>query len=259
MKNWAEVRARSTERIVAWAGEQAWAKAMANCQQDAHWHAEGDVWTHTLLVIRQLESLPEWPFLDRESQLMLLFTALLHDAGKPATTEVDQATGRTRSPKHALAGAELARVVLRELGCELGLREKIVGLVRFHGRPPYLLEKPDPAHDVIRLSWLVDNRLLYLFALADSRGRRTADMSRAEENIDLWKLVADENQCFDRPYGFANEHARFLFYREALSSLYYVPREEFSCTVTMMSGLPGSRQGHVAGPKPPGFAGGFAR
>jgi putative nucleotidyltransferase with HDIG domain len=240
MKSWAEVQLASTEQILTWAEGQPWAQAMAECQQDARWHAEGDVWTHTLMVAAEIERLPEWPLLDRNSQLALLFTALLHDSGKPATTHIDEATGRTRSPKHAGVGAAIARGVLRDLGCELRLREKVVSLVRFHGRPPFVLEKPNPAHEAITLSWLVDNRLLYLFALADSRGRRTADTSRAEETIELWKLVANENQCFDQPYGFANDQARFLFYRDALSSLHYVPREDYSCTVTMMSGLPGS-------------------
>jgi predicted kinase len=240
MKSWDEVQIASTGEIVAWAELQPWARAMASCGQDATWHGEGDVWTHTLMVITQIERLPDWPSLDRDSQLTLLFTGLLHDSGKPATTHVDEATGRTRSPKHSVASVAIARTVLRNLGCELGLREKIVGLVRFHGRPPFLLEKPDPAHEVIRLSWLVDNRLLYLFALADSRGRLTTEMSRAEENAELWKLVAEENQCFDQPYRFANDQARFLFYRESLSSLYYEPREEYSCTVTFMSGLPGA-------------------
>ena len=240
MKSWEEVRNSSTDEIKSWAGGEPWARAMANCQQDAEWHAEGDVWTHTLMVIDQIERLPEWPSFDRDSQLKLLFTGLLHDSGKPATTQIDEATGRTRSPKHSLASVSIARAVLRDLGCELELREKIVGLVRFHGRPAFLLEKPDPAHEVIKLSWLVENRLLYLFALADLRGRQTTDMTRSEEKTELWKMVADENQCFDQPYRFANDQARFLFYRESLSSVYYVPREEYSCTVTLMSGLPGA-------------------
>jgi predicted kinase len=126
------------------------------------------------------------------------------------------------------------------LGCDLKLREGIAALVRFHGRPPYLLEKPDPARELIWLSWLVDNRLLYLFALADTRGRCTREMTRPEENIHLWKMVAEETGCFDRRYAFANDHARFLFYRESLSSLYYVPREDYRCTVTLLSGLPAS-------------------
>lgn len=240
MKNWDEVKRASTDQIFAWAEIQPWARAMADCRQDAEWHAEGDVWTHTRMVAAEVERLPEWPALDRDAQLKLLFAALFHDAGKPDTTAVDPATGRTHSPKHALVGMELSRTVLRDLGCDLDVREAIAGLVRYHGRPPYLLEKPDPAHEVISLSWLANNRLLYLFALADTRGRRTREMSRPEENLHLWRMAAEENGCFDRPYAFANDHARFLFYREALSSLHYTPREEYRCTVTLLSGLPGA-------------------
>jgi predicted kinase len=65
-------------------------------------------------------------------------------------------------------------------------------------------------------------------------------MGLPEENIHLWKVAAEENQCFDQPYAFANDHARFLFYRGALSSLHYTPREEYRCTVTLMAALPGS-------------------
>jgi predicted kinase len=240
MKNWEEVSRASTNQILGWAEDQAWARAMAECQQDAEWHAEGDVWTHTRMVVGEVERLPEWPSLDRDAQLKLLFTALFHDSGKPATTNVDPATGRTHSPKHALVGMEIGRRVLRDLGCGLGLREEIAALVRYHGRPPYLLEKTDPAHEIISLSWLVNHRLLYLFALADTRGRQTREMSRPEDIIHLWKMLAEENECFDKPYAFANDHARFLFYRDALSILHYTPREEYRCTVTLMSGLPGS-------------------
>jgi putative nucleotidyltransferase with HDIG domain len=240
MNNWDQVQRASTEEILAWAADEPWGRAMAECLQDAEWHAEGDVWTHTGMVVGELERLGEWPSLDRETQLKLLFTALFHDAGKPATTQVDPATGRTHSPKHALVGVEIARRVLRDLGCELSKREAIAGLVRYHGRPPYLLEKEEPAHEVIFLSWLVRHRLLYLFALADTRGRQAREMTRPEDNLHLWKLVAEENDCFDRPYAFANDHARFLFFRNGLSSLHYPPREEYRCTVTLMSGLPGS-------------------
>jgi putative nucleotidyltransferase with HDIG domain len=240
MKNWDEVRRASTSQILAWAEAQPWAKAMAACPQDADWHAEGDVWTHTRMVVAELERLTEWPSLDGNVHLKLLFTALFHDAGKPGTTITDPTTGRTRSPKHAIVGMEIGRAALRDLGCDLGLREEIAAIVRYHGRPPYLLEKSDPAHEVISLSWLVNNRLLYLFALADTRGRQTREISRPEENIHLWKMVAEENGCFDKPFAFANDHARFLYYRGKLSTLYYMPPEKYRCTVTLVSGLPGS-------------------
>ena len=240
VKTWADLMLATSAQILEWAEAQSWTRAMAACNQDAQWHAEGDVWTHTRLVCAELERLADWPSLGRSAQLKLLLTALFHDSGKPATTVLDPETGRTRSPKHALAGTEIARRVLRELECDLITREEIVSLVRFHGRPPYLLEKDKPEHEVISLSWLASNRLLYLFALADTRGRQTKEMTRPEDNLHLWKLTAEENNCFHTPYPFANEQARFLFYRDQLSSLHYVPHENFRCTVTLMSGLPGA-------------------
>ena len=240
MKTWKDIENATLAEVLAWAAAQPWACAMAGCKQDAGWHAEGDVWTHTVMVIRELERLPEWPSLDRDSRLKLLFTALFHDSGKPLTTIIDPETGRTRSPKHSVVGMEIGRTVMRNLGCDLAFREDVCQLVRYHGRPPYLLEKPDPAKEVIATSWQLSNRLLYLFALADTRGRTTTDTARAEDNLHLWKMVAEENDCFVQPYPFANDHARFLFFRDQLSSLHYVPREAFRCTVTMMSGLPGA-------------------
>ncbi len=238
--NWEELREASLDEIVAWAEDRPWCRAMAACGQDAGWHSEGDVWTHTRMVCARLPELEGWEALTSHERTVLAFTALFHDSGKPLTSLVDAATGRVTSPKHALRGEHLCRAVLRDLGCDLATREEIARLVRFHGRPAFLLEKPDPAHEVVSLSWLVSDRLLYLFALADTRGRTTAEMGRPEENLDLWRLVAEENGCFERPYPFASDHARFLFYRQREPSLHHVPFEEYRCTVTMMSGLPGS-------------------
>jgi predicted kinase len=192
------------------------------------------------MVCRQLPQLDEWSSLTTQEQLLLVFTAIFHDAGKPLTSQIEPATGHITSPKHAIKGEHLARAVLRDLGCPLEIREEIARMVRFHGRPVFLLERSDPNREVVTHSWWVSNRLLYLFALADTRGRHTAEMSRPEENLHLWKMVAEENNCFTQPYPFSNDHARFLYFRKPDSNLFFVPHEEYRCTVTMMSGLPGS-------------------
>jgi putative nucleotidyltransferase with HDIG domain len=238
--NWAELKLTSLGDIVAWAECQPWCQAMANCAQDAEWHSEGDVWTHTKMVLQQLKELEDWASLGHHDQTVLIFTALFHDVAKPLTTEVDQQTGRVTSPKHALKGEHVARAVLRDVGCDLITREEIGRLVRYHGRPAFLLERAEPTHEVVRLSWLVNNRLLYLFALADTRGRDTDSMTRPEENLHYWKLAAEEAACYHRPYPFGNDQARFQFFRQSHPNLHYVPHEEFSCNVTVMSGLPGS-------------------
>jgi len=237
---WDELSQADVDTVLAWANDQPWCRAMADCQQDAEWHSEGDVWTHTKMVCSQLKRLEEWPSLDQHERILLLFTAIFHDSAKPETSRLDPESGRIQSPKHAVKGEHLARKVLREAGCDLATREEIARLVRFHGRPAFLLEKLDPIQEVISLSWLVNNKLLYLFALADTRGRTTASMSRPEENLHLWKVMAEENNCFSKPYPFANDQARFLFYRQENPDRFYVPHEEYRCTVTVMSGLPGS-------------------
>jgi predicted kinase len=237
---WDRLRTSSAGDILGWAEGQPWARAMSSCPQDEGWHAEGDVWTHTKMVCAHLTLLDEWPSLTPRDRMVLLFTALLHDAGKSLTSQVDPGTGRITSPKHAVKGEHLARAVLRDFGCDLATREQIARLVRYHGRPAFLLDKPDPAHEVVSLSWLIDNRLLYLFALADTRGRTTAELGRPEENLHLWRLVAEENGCFDRPYPFANDHARFLFFRRERPNPHYAPHEKFRCVATLLSGLPGA-------------------
>ena len=65
-------------------------------------------------------------------------------------------------------------------------------------------------------------------------------MTRPEENLHFWKLMAEEAGCFHQPYPFSTDHARFTFFRQREPNLHYVPHEDFSCTVTLMSGLPAS-------------------
>lgn len=229
---------------VAWAEGQPWARAMAACQQDAGWHAEGDVWTHTKMVCAELPRLDEWPALTPRERSLLIFTALFHDAAKPLTSRFDPESGRVRSPQHAVKGEQLARSALRATGCELGLREEICRMVRLHGRPAFLLEKANPAVEVVSLSWRVNNRLLYLFALADTRGRTTAETTRPEENLQLFRLAAEEHGCFDGPYSFGHDHARFHFFRQSEPNLFFVPHDQHRGTVTMVAGPPGGGKDH---------------
>jgi putative nucleotidyltransferase with HDIG domain len=193
--NWVQLKEATLEDIISWAESQAWSQAMSGCLQNAEWHAEGDVWTHTKMVLEKLTELEEWPSLSRNEQILLIFTALFHDVAKPITTELDVETGKVRSPKHAVKAEHITRNILRDLGCDLIIREHIASLVRYHGRPAFLMERDDPTHEVVKLSWLLNNRLLYLFALADTRGRDTDSMSRPEENLHFWKLISEEAGC----------------------------------------------------------------
>ena len=57
--------------------------------QPKHWHGEGDVYIHTLMVCNALESLPEYRSLPENRRELLMAAARLHDIGKiPATKEI---------------------------------------------------------------------------------------------------------------------------------------------------------------------------
>ena len=137
--NWNQLQNASLDKVIQWAEAQPWQQTMSDCMQDAQWHSEGDVWTHTKMVLAQLRELDEWASLSPHQQTVLTFTALFHDVAKPQTTEVDSITGRVTSPKHAVKGEHVARGILRELGCDLATREEIARMVRYHGRPMFLL------------------------------------------------------------------------------------------------------------------------
>jgi poly(A) polymerase len=91
------------------------------CEQPPEYHPEGDVWTHTLLMLNEL---------DHPSPALAL-AVLFHDIGKPATRTVD-ADGRIRFMGHAQVGAEMADRWLRTYRFPNALRTTVVGFVTRH-------------------------------------------------------------------------------------------------------------------------------
>ncbi|MGL6076510.1 MAG: AAA family ATPase [Fimbriiglobus sp.] len=241
MKTWDDFVEANLTQVVEWAEREPWVPPMRACIQDEIWHAEGDVWTHTKLVLHELTRLDLWATATPELRAKLLCVGLFHDAGKPATTLRDPDTGRVHAPKHSIVGMQMARAVLWELGCPLMVREEICQLIRYHGRPVFLLKHADPVREAIRLSWVLNPEHLLAFALADLRGRdHDDDGTHSEEDLQLAELHFSELGCLRSPYAFANDEARFRYFRDELSSLHYTPREDHGSTVTMLAGLPGA-------------------
>lgn len=238
--DWQALSAMTPAQVIDWA-EQSWAYrlTMEATTQEASYHAEGDVWTHTKMVLRELTNLDGWADLSVQDRAILTCTALFHDAGKAVTTKLDPETGRVVSPKHSAASEKIARSALRNLGCPLELREEICRTVRCHGRPAFLMDKPFPDREVVTHSWWLNNRLLHLFTLADHRGR-VSETPRPEDDLHYWRIMAEENGCFDGRFPFSNSAMRVNYFRRPDADLYYVPYENYKSSVTMMSGLPGS-------------------
>jgi len=103
--------------------------------QDPRWHPEGDVFFHTLQVVDQAvrlaRPLPPW-----EAEV-LLWAALCHDLGKPATTRPEK--GRIRAFRHDVVGARITADWLESLRLSGRLRRAVGALVRHHLAPVQLV------------------------------------------------------------------------------------------------------------------------
>ncbi len=145
---------------------------LVGCQQEPEWHPEGDVWTHTLMVIDQARALNG--DLDRPRFLAVMLGAVCHDLGKPATTAMID--GRIRSLDHEQAGVEPTLRLLDRLNVHsidgLDVRAQVVGLVANHLKPG-MFHKADNVGDGAfrRLAQKVDMDLLARVARADCLGR----------------------------------------------------------------------------------------
>jgi len=142
------------------------------CEQEPEWHPEGDVWTHTLMVVDKARELNG--DLDRPRLITIMLGAVCHDLGKPSTTAfVD---GRIRSLDHEQAGVEPTVSLLNRLNIHsiegFDVRTQVIGLVAHHLKPGAFRKAANVGDGAFRrLAQKVDLELLARLARADCLGR----------------------------------------------------------------------------------------
>jgi tRNA nucleotidyltransferase/poly(A) polymerase len=93
--------------------------ALKGVAQPPEFHPEGDVWTHTLIMLEGL----------REPSLTLALGVLSHDVGKPATFRLAE---RIRFDGHVEKGIEMAHALLNRLRFPKHLIEGVEALIANH-------------------------------------------------------------------------------------------------------------------------------
>ena len=168
-----------------------------DCPQDAEWHPEGDVWTHTLMVIDEARKRND--DLDRPRLATLMLSAVCHDLGKPATTAMID--GRVRSPGHEAAGVPLATAILDRLNLNtldnFDVRTQVLGITAEHLRPSAFYKQKDTVTDGAfrRLAQKVNLELLVRFDRADCHGRAgTFDCSAMDWFIERARTLGVEHK-----------------------------------------------------------------
>jgi len=161
--------------------------ALVGTPQDPHWHPEGDVWLHTLMVVDEAARLrasdAEASDESRERELTLMFAALCHDFGKPLSTLEEE--GRIKSPGHDKDGVAPTEAFLQRLRAPKRLTERVAALVRHHLAPALFVKNGAGAKGYRRLARKLSEagtsiEELVRVARADHLGRTTPDALRRE-------------------------------------------------------------------------------
>lgn len=148
-------------------------------------HHDKDVWRHTLAVV---EAAPAEP--------VLRWTALLHDAGKPACFSLD-ADGIGHFYGHAGQSAQIADAILTRLRFDTRRHEQIVRLVRRHDTP--VLPEEKQLKRLLNKLGEEDTRRLLALQKADMCGQAPMCLVRLpllEEAGQMLNALLREKACF---------------------------------------------------------------
>lgn len=215
-------------------------------EQPTEYHKEGDVYAHTMMVTKKAYEISNEYNLNKENRFIIIVAAILHDIGKPHTFTIDN--GTITFPNHSKVGARIARDFLFKKNIEFSLRESIVGLIKNHQIPFWLIDDEKSIGQYKLLKAKVETydnlKKLWMLAQCDILGRICDNVEKANLNINLFNELAIEYKdiIFDTQYNRFNYFYRFAKYlngEKLKPSVYDKYFDSTKCTVTIMSGLPG--------------------
>jgi predicted kinase len=233
---WTLTNNKNWEELQKWR----WVKDMHGVPQSPVHHAEGDVAVHTQMVLKQLVQLDDYALLTEQEKEILWAAALLHDVEKRSTTFTDD-NGDIVSPGHAKKGTQTTRQILyRDFSVPFFIREEIVALVRYHGLPLWVFEKPNPVQALLKASLEVNTKLLVLLAKADVLGRVCTDANELLYKIELFKELCIEQDCWGKPKAFASDLSKFQYFRKEDRQPDFENFDDTKTSVVLLSGIAGS-------------------
>jgi tRNA nucleotidyltransferase (CCA-adding enzyme) len=164
-------------------------QTLVDCQQEPSHHPEGSVWNHTLMVVDEAAKRKE----QSKNPEVFMLSALLHDIGKPATTDTNE-EGKITFYGHDKKGKELAVAYLKTITDDKKLISDVATLVEHHMKPILYYKSKDTISDGAfrKLSMKVDLKELILLSACDRLGRIKIDAEKEESEL-LWFKNRCEN------------------------------------------------------------------
>ncbi len=195
-------------------------------EQNPEFHPEGDVWTHTMMVLdraAQFRSYASDPY-----AFMLL--ALTHDFGKITTTEF--VNGAIHAYGHEIQGAEIAERFLDRVCHGSDIKKYIANMIPNHMRPNKIAESRSA---VKKTNHLFDNVLapsdLIYFAICDKPKLPYVLQSQDKDSIKVEMDKGIEKELFTTTENEREqERIDFLFdrlevYRETMAKPYVTGKD----------------------------------
>lgn len=180
--------------------------AMKGVPQPKEFHPEGDVWTHTLLMI---EGLPAG------CSPTLAWGVLLHDVGKPPTFKPASQTGdRIRFDHHVDVGVRMAQAICRRFRFSNEETEQILALVDNHMR----------FKDVERMKKATLKRFARLPHFEEHMELHRLDCMSSHRNLDSYGFM----QRFLAETPAEQIHPQRVLSGNDLSEMGYIPGPKFS-------------------------------
>ena len=182
---------RQMDQLDIWFPE---VKALIGIPQNPTYHAEGDVWNHTMMVLDEAAKLRH-----RTAQpLWFMLSALTHDFGKAICTE--EINGVLHAYEHELKGLPLAETFLRRITSETKLVEYVLNLAELHMKPNTVAGARSSIKTTNRMfDQAVDPEGLVCIALADDRGR-ICTVRRGDNEEFLRHRLDTFREIMARPY-----------------------------------------------------------
>lgn len=224
--------------------EFAWFQELRDCPLDQPLYGVSDnVLTQTRMVCEALVSNPKWRMLPAVERSILFAAALLRDIARPQCTMVDP-DGQISCRGHQRRGMHKARLILwddtwfQANSVPFLVREMIVNLIRYAGLPVHCLDQTDPTRLVIQASQTVRCDWLALLSEADSEHCQPAYKAERLDQIELFRELCRDYDCLSRPFTFASDHSRFVYFRSEPGKLPYAAYDTTRFEVVLLVGLP---------------------
>lgn len=181
-------------------------KEMKNTEQDPVWHPEGNVHIHTDMVIDCIYDIFDSEKLTIDEKYILLMGAIFHDIGKPLTSKWKEVRGENHltAAGHEIAGSSYIFYRFNEL--DIKFKDQILEIVSYHQKPKLLVIKDIVCEWQYKiLTSKISGKLLYLFSLADLRGRTSLDRYEQIFYLEMFKEYCIEHNCYDSTSGLETE------------------------------------------------------